>query len=274
MNMNEELLSKLVQEKDECRKMLPEIKKAIKKAPEGTLHILNAKGKYPQYYLYDKGWTGQCKNGRFIQRKDNRLAQRLAQKQYDIDVAECLERKIRSIERFLKEYEANNVMSVYEQMTEQRKALVEPVVLPDEEYVRVWKNTMRGNANEYQKNVEIYTDTGERVRSKSEKILADRFGHEGIPYIYEPELVFKDGTRVYPDFALLQLRTRRTIYFEHFGMMDSLEYCTKALKKIETYSKNDYWFGENLLYTFETKEEPLNIKNVDRMIHKFFTKYL
>ena len=74
---------------------------------------------------------------------------------------------------------------------------------------------------------------------------------------------------VYPDFTLLNVRARTEIYLEHFGMMDNPEYAQKAIQKLETYSKNGIYIGKNLLVTFETLRNPLDMKMVEGMLKEF-----
>lgn len=148
--------------------------------------------------------------------------------------------------------------------------MITPWFETEETFVNKWKEKIRANTNEFPKEVELYTEAGECVRSKSEKILADGFRRMGIPYVYEPELELTDGSRMYPDFALLHKGKRKTIYFEHFGMMDYPEYSAKAIKKITKYEENGYWFGDNFLCTFETSENPLDMRIVEKMLKHYF----
>ena len=66
----------------------------------------------------------------------------------------------------------------------------------------------------------ILTAKGERVRSKSEKILADYFYSRKIPYHYEKPLHLRGYGIVYPDFTLLSRKTRREVYWEHEGLVE------------------------------------------------------
>ena len=54
-----------------------------------------------------------------------------------------------------------------------------------------------------------------------------------------------------------------------FGMMDHPEYCQKAIQKLDTYTKNGIFIGKNLLVTFETFRQPLDVKNVEKMLREF-----
>ena len=115
----------------------------------------------------------------------------------------------------------------------------------------------------------IITEKGEQVRSKSEKIIADKLFMKGIPYVYEQPLYLKGYGYVMPDFKILNVKKRKEFYLEHFGMMDVEEYVRKALRKIETFEKNDIYPGEKLLMTFETSDSPINIKLLDEMVNRY-----
>lgn len=165
--------------------------------PEGSLRIIKSKGKYPQYYHYQGEGERQEKSLRYLSKKEMKLVQKLAQKQYDMDVMECLGRRIDTIRNFLEHYKVADIQAIYENLSAERKALVSPVIKTDEMFECEWRGSIRANLNEFPKEIEIYTEAGECVRSKSEKILADGFRRLGIPYVYEPELELADGSRIY-----------------------------------------------------------------------------
>ena len=115
----------------------------------------------------------------------------------------------------------------------------------------------------------ILTEKGERVRSKSEKILADSFYRKNIPYKYEKPLHLKGYGIVYPDFTFLSRKKEKEIYWEHEGMMDRQEYARTAVKKIESYQTNHIYMGDRLIITFETEQCPLNFRIVENLIEKY-----
>lgn len=158
---------------------------------------------------------------------------------------------------------------IYSKLPEARKMLISPHLLPDEQYVKMWESVAyKGKAISENVSV-IVTERGEKVRSKSEKILADKFFAMGIPYRYEYPIQLKGYGIVYPDFTLLNVRTREEVYFEHFGMMDNPEYSQKAIQKIETYSKNGIYIGKKLLVTFETYKKTVDMRVVEKMLETF-----
>ena len=74
---------------------------------------------------------------------------------------------------------------------------------------------------------------------------------------------------IYPDFTVLNVRTRKEMLWEHFGMMDEPEYAEKAVQKIMTYEQNNIFPGENLILTYETRKNPLNQKTIMRKLWQY-----
>lgn len=75
--------------------------------------------------------------------------------------------------------------------------------------------------------------------------------------------------KVYPDFTILNMKTRKEVIWEHFGMMDDLIYVEKALKKITMYEQQGIFLGEDLILTYESQNMPLNSKMVRRVIKHY-----
>ena len=124
----------------------------------------------------------------------------------------------------------------------------------------------------YENSQFIVTDSGHRVRSKSEKIIADKYFHPGIPYRYEYPVFLKDLGFVYTDFTLLDIRERLLVRHEHFGMMQDRDYCRKAMVRIEAYEKDGYVSGRDILYTFEGDDHTLDMAELSALIqHRFFS---
>ena len=107
------------------------------------------------------------------------------------------------------------------------------------------------------------------MRSKSEVIIADLLGREKIPYRYEYPVKIKGWGKVYPDFTVLNVKKRKEMYWEHFGMMDDPEYVEKAVQKIEMYQKNGIYPGEHLIITYETRNVQINQKSIMGLIQHY-----
>lgn len=110
---------------------------------------------------------------------------------------------------------------------------------------------------------------GHFVRSKSEAIIANTLFLNNIPYRYEAALHFDDIT-FYPDFTICHPQTLNIIYWEHFGLMDKLQYREKAFNKLREYGNNDIIPSINLITTFETAQHPLDSSKINTLIHETF----
>lgn len=216
-----------------------------------------------QYYLED-----QDGNRTYVKVKDMEIVRKVAQKEYDESINKTLKGMRKKLEKFVKTYDVSTIEKEYQKMCEARRRLVEPVILTDEEYVKQWEKDFQGNKNTFPEKGQYLTEKGEYVRSKSEKILADLFYKMGIPYVYEPLLELADGTYVYPDFALLHLRKRKTVYWEHFGLVTNAEYAQKTIHKLNQYETSGLTIGQDLLFSMESDENPLNVKQIVRKIEK------
>ena len=151
----------------------------------------------------------------------------------------------------------------------QRQLLVTPIEPIWEKELAKWYDSEYHGKEFYEGTAEIVTEKGERVRSKSEKILADYFYRNNILYQYEKPLYLKGYGTIYPDFTFLSKKTRKEIYWEHEGMMDKPEYAKSAVKKIESYQRNGIHLGERLILTFETELTVLNSQIVEELVEKY-----
>ena len=110
---------------------------------------------------------------------------------------------------------------------------------------------------------------GERMRSKSEVIIAERLYANGIPYRYECPL--KAGKRIiHPDFSILRLSDRKVIYHEHCGRMDNPVYVEDMVQRINDYNSEGILQGDRLFFSFETSDKPLDTRVIDNLINTCF----
>ena len=107
------------------------------------------------------------------------------------------------------------------------------------------------------------------VRSKSEAMILMLLEQRHIPYRYESKLHL--GNRdIYPDFTLIHPQTGKMLYWEHFGMMDDAKYYRDACAKLEFYLSNQIYPLDQLIVTFETKENPLTTEKIEKTIQLYF----
>lgn len=249
----------------EINQLIPAAEKAMEKAPEGSLILSHSRGKAQYYHKKD----GQQGKGTYLSKENKKLIMALAQKGYEEIFLNTLKKQKNQIMRIMKTLPDVDPVEIYTHLPKGRKELVKSHVLTDEQYIEKWQRVRFVGKTFSADAPVILTERGERVRSKSEKILADKFYAMGIPYRYECPVKVKGYGIVYPDFTLLNVHKRKEYYFEHFGMMDNPEYCQKAILKLEDYAKNGIYPGKNLLLTFETLQSPLNMVVVERILKEF-----
>ena len=260
-------LKELVDERlKKLRKIVRSKEKALKKAPKGVLNIHSSNGR-TQYYYKE---TSNDKKRMYIKENEKKLVKDLCQKEYDQKVLVTARQELKVLEKLQKTYQKTTCEELYGQLHIQRQSFVIPIEIPDDEYIQNWQEETYEGKGFPIGYPEYYTDKGERVRSKSEIIIANILNKYGVPYKYEHPLYLKEYLTMYPDFTVLNVCTRKEIYFEHFGMMDDPQYAEIAINKIETYAKNGIFIGDNLIATFESKQKPLNQKMVEMMIKKYF----
>lgn len=240
---------------------------ALKSVPDGFLRICN-RGKKTQYYhrTDPKDFSGV-----YIREKDIELAKKLAQKDYDQKILCSIDKELMAMEKYSLYGHTMPVEQIYDSLHKERQKLIKPIIETEEQYINNWENIDYKGKEFDELTPEIYTSKGERVRSKSEVIIADLIKREGIPYRYEYPIYIKGWGKVYPDFTVLNVRKRKELYWEHFGMMDDTNYVERALEKIALYEKNGIFPGENLIMTFETKKNPINQKMVSLLIKQYLT---
>ena len=261
----------LLKKEEELSNLITQIRQSLCDAPSGQLRI-SAKGKKIQYYYRTQETNGPFRNGQYIRKKDQELAYRLAQRDYDRKLLEIAEKELASVQRLLNVYNAQELQEVYGQMNPYRKAMVAPKVVSDELFAEQWKNVCYEGKPFAEGSPEIYTEKGERVRSKSEKIIADMLHRNGILYRYEYPIYLQGLGTVYPDFTILNVKECKEIYWEHLGMMDNSDYCERALLKLNRYTKNGIHLGDRLIISHETSKRPLETAVIEKIIKANFEK--
>ena len=260
-----EIKKKLEIREHQLQQWKKEKEKALQKVPEGYLRICKRGDKTQYYYRNDpKDFSGV-----YIKEKDVGLAKRLAQKDYDKKVLKKKKKELKAIHKYLSFCPSKSAEQIYENLHVARQNIIMPIQDTEEDYIRKWQEKLY-QGKEFDENApEHYTIKGERVRSKSEVLIADLLSKEGIPYRYECPVGLKGVGKIYPDFTVLHVRERKELLWEHFGMMDDPAYAEKAVRKLATYEQNGIFVGEQLIVTYETRKNPINQKAIKGMIEHY-----
>ena len=254
-------------------KLILKTQKALSTRPEGILSV--HKRSMNLQYTY-RPTTDDMH--RIYIRKDNlSFAQALAQKEYEKAFLKAASEQKRHLLKLASEGSVQSASLMYhalaepyESLSSERKSLVTPYVLPDDQYIQSFLKTPYEKMGFDESEPMILTEKGERVRSKSEKIIADKLDRMGIPYLYEYPLFLRRIGWIHPDFTLLDIRERVTIIMEHFGRMQDPTYALRTLNKLDNYAFDGYIPGDTLLITYESNEHVLDIRTLESLIsHRF-----
>ena len=251
----------------ELKKIVKEKEKSLKKVPQGIVNVHNSKGRVQYYYKENS----KAKVRRYLKENEKILVKELCQKDYDERVLDSAKKELKILEKLYKIYQSKVCEEIFESLNIHRQKFVVPLRLPDKEYIERWENELYekpGFAADYP---EYYTDKGERVRSKSEVLIANALKNRGIPYKYEYPIRLDNGLTYHPDFRILKIKNRKIVYWEHFGKMDDPEYVEKVVRKLNAYAQNDIFPGKNLIVTFENGKRPLNLKSINLMMEQYLS---
>ena len=257
----------LKEERKELQKVLLQAQGRLKTAPEGQLRIAKKNNCVEYYY---KNAEVNNKNGRYIKKDEILMIKKLAQRDYDKQVVKNAREKIKTIDKFLSKYDKTGLKELYQRTSRQRINLIEPAMVSDEEYIKKWQSVTYMGKYFAEDCGEIITEKGEKVRSKSEKIIADKLYSLKIPYRYEYPFVLGENRTIYPDFTILKMPEREEVYLEHLGMMDDAGYVEKVISKLNTYGKNGIYLGVNLFITYENSRNPLDTRALDGFLRSVF----
>lgn len=252
----------LAEERERLSGIMYKLEDRLKDVPEGKLQLGKSNG-VVQYFYFKDG------KAVYLPKKEIKLVKQLVQKNYDQRVLKCVKKRISQINRVLSDYENNEIDNLYLSEHPERRKLIDPVEPTYEQKLELWMSEPYEGKSFRSDAPVIRTNSGLRVRSKTEKIMADYFDLRGVKYKYECPLELKTYGVVYPDFTFISPRTGKEIYWEHEGMMDNPEYARTAVMKIESYEKNGIVPGENLILTFETSNSVIDMEIVKQFTEKY-----
>lgn len=236
--------------------------KEIAIAPKGGLRT-SMSNKTVQFYLVKPN-----KKRHYIRKHNVALVKSLAQKEYNKKLICEMENEINRINVLLYQLKSKGIESVYEKLHLAKKSFVQPVTLTSEEYRKTWLSLNYKSKPINTDSQSFSTSSGFQVRSKSELIIAETLAKKNIPFRYEYPVQLKKIS-VYPDFYCLNLRTRKEIAWEHFGMMDDAKYANNTIKKLNAYMESGFFPGDKLIFTMETMDNPLSIKIIELIISNY-----
>lgn len=249
---------------DYLNSILNKVTESLKTAPAGKLRIKRKNG-FVRYYVRE---NEHDTNGKYLPKTETALIKQLAQKEYCEKLLRSVERELSALESLVDSLSAKvtGFDKVYESVSAKAREQLPPIMLPDRYFAECWQLQQYEPSHYYEEEKKYDTDRGEKVRSKSEALIANLLYSEGVPYKYECPLIL-GGHRIYPDFTLLDIRRNRELYWEHFGMIDDPVYAANAVRRISAYNvANGMPEGGGLIVTSESADTPLSIENLRKMV--------
>ncbi|MBQ7944467.1 MAG: ATPase [Lachnospiraceae bacterium] len=257
------IYGKMIKEQKRIEAQINNVKSKLENFPEGKL-ISSINWNSYKYYLSD----GHTKT--YIPAENRELARQLAWKKYWTCMLEDLGQEKRAVDAYLKQKNG-------------KKKHMEELIEKDHGCMELLKGTIRTRSQmleewlqaEYQTNPEFpehlihNTVAGHKVRSKSEAMIVMYLYNNQIPYRYECALTL-DGVTLYPDFTIKHPKTGQIYYWEHFGKMDDEKYVRKTQRKFQMYTSNGIIPTIQLITTYETKDNPLDIGTIEEIVEKYF----
>ncbi|HAP02885.1 MAG TPA: hypothetical protein DCQ87_02470 [Lachnospiraceae bacterium] len=258
----EELISYLTSRKKYLETIILSCQKKLEKAPEGHILASRCHGR-TQYYFYNN-----YKEKRTYL-SDILLAGRLISRDYHLKLLPSAENELRAITRFLNGISAAPIEEIYQRIPAVKRELIEPLCVDDETFAQQWASE-KYTALDMQTGEEYTSNDSRHYRSKSELLIANALNDAGVPFRYECQLNLKGYGTVYPDFTVLNKRTRQVFYHEHLGMMEDSNYVFKNLQKINAYQKNGIMQGKQLILTYESENVRFDLNVINRIIEEFY----
>lgn len=261
---------------NELTHKIKQIEKYLENTPEGYLKVRERNRIYSYFQVTEKDGKINVHYLKLKDKDDIRIINLLAHKHYYKKLLPIIKKEHSIIKKFLEQYKPEEKYEVFDNMVPGRKAIVHPVFRRKNEliheFVEKWKTEEWDKYVKYPERLIYETARGELVRSKSEVIIANQLyiNQDLCIYRYESAVVI-NGITCHPDFTILKVSTGEVFYWEHFGMMDDEDYLNDALRKINHYIHAGIYPGKQLICTFESKNQPLDIRTVKELILEYFS---
>lgn len=233
----------------------------LKQFPDGKLICARNDDHYKWYHSDGKVRT-------YIPKENRHLAEQLAAKKYlTLQLNETIQEKC-AIEFYLRHAKTDQNIQKLTEHPEYQK-LLSSFFKPLSQELTEWVQAPFERPLKYLEQLTQKSISGHMVRSKSEALIDTVLYINKIPFRYECALKL-DETTIYPDFTIRHPRTGKLYYWEHFGRMDDPNYRRKVFAKQQLYADHNIIPSIQLISTYETREQPLNMEFVENLIHYYF----
>ena len=275
--------------KQRLEKEAVEIKNEIRRLPQGTLECHRCRDGY-KWYVVKKHQR------KYLRKKELQLAEQLAYKHRLRIKLDNMQQEMTALNMFIQLSENitndNSKAIISSRMKNGKKKIIRvgDLVSNDnrlsannpeiERLAGLYYDSIHPEIKEWQTaeyeqlewkkdDKKVGTLSGNKTVSKDEAIIENILISHGLPIRKDPELRLS-GEDMYPDWEIMDPRTGKTIYWEHFGMMDRPDYLYKNSHKIKVYLENGYYPMVNFIATFMGGPYRIDSQLIEWIVEYFF----
>ncbi len=243
-------------------KEIQDLESQLKHFPDGKLVCYSSSIKKTIYHTWRKEIIiGNKKVRQYLPKEAEEEAKSLAKKLFLSRLLHDKKNELDAVHAYLSKRRPNQ----YEKMLDQNSPYRELLINADN-----WEYQPYEKSSDHPEHLLVQAPKNEKVRSKSEAMIAQVLFNHQIPYRYEYVHDF-GGYKTASDFTILHPKTNEEHIWEHFGLADDPKYINGNIAiKIPRYLMNGYLPGNNFIMTFEDEKHPLSYLEVEEIIQKHF----
>jgi len=242
-----------------------EIKKEYDKMPKGNLLVAPGTSSTSfRYYLREETTD---KMGVYLKAGQEKTKKKYATKKYYLRLLKEIDKEIVCLKRMVSINTEDSIISTFNKLNPGITKFIEPVNIDNETFVKMWlAEEYKGLGFDANDTSSFYSDKNERMRSKSEVLIANALIRRNIPYKYESPIALANRQKLYPDFTILDVKNRKVKYWEHLGKMGDMVYVARNIWKLDEYKKMNIRLGINLHVTYENGINAIGKEDIDYTI--------
>lgn len=262
--MNDDFLNIVAIEIEREKRLIEKNTQLLAGSPKGFLDVRKRRTQSSYYWTFYEGHGANRRQKQININKDTNMIVQLTDKMISSFIVENGISNLPLLEQLATQFKDMSQESILQQCAPKYQEACKLRVKKQLEKSMIASYNKCLYNPKYHKHV---TDYGERVRSKSEQLLANSLYAYGIPFHYEEEFLSKVGRfgRIYPDFTIFLPRNRYIIW-EHLGLLSNEEYCISNARKLNIYQLNGFTLGENLILTMDDNKGNFSSSIINKII--------
>ncbi len=223
----------------EHKQLIEKFKLELSLLPEGSLCLRTIRGADRFYHYIPSSSPDIPATLTYISKNKEELKKALARRKFIEESLAVLESNIELLRTLLDRYISYDPTSIIEELPKSYQGIdcCGTFGLLKTNNPSKWTNESFEKNPRNHEGLTCKSTLGLSVRSKSESIIASQLEINNIPFRYEAALQL-DSRVFYPDFTILNPQDNKVIYWEHFGMIDDVEYARNKDKKVSIECSN------------------------------------